>query len=343
MAIGKCRQEACPVEKTGKCLEGFEKLEECPHFITPPELEEIKEIAKVEVAELPKEIEFLDGDGFSPETATSITGAAVTRLIILAGAAESGKTTLLASLYGCFQEGPFAGYLFAGSQTLMGFERRCHLSRITSGREKPDTERTKPGSEKNLLHLRVRIEDLSRPAQNLLLSDISGETFRLAKDSTDEVLKLEMLKRADYFVLLLDGDKLSQQKTRQETFIDGVSLLRSCLDAKILGKNSFVNVLFTKWDLIEDNSDKAKILQFIDHVETEMEERFKSRVGQLRFFRIAARPQKPLLEFGYGLKEIFPSWVEYGSQFHTVPLIEPCHLVPEREFDRYLYRWLGIY
>ena len=40
-----------------------------------------------------------------------------TRVVVLAGPVESGKTTILTSLYESFRKGPVAGHRFAGSAT----------------------------------------------------------------------------------------------------------------------------------------------------------------------------------------------------------------------------------
>ena len=96
-------------------------------------------------------------------------------VIVLAGAAGSGKTTLLASLHDSFQRGPFANYLAAGSQTLVGFEERCFDSRFASGLDAPLTQRTTVEEGQLIYHLRLRDLDLRGPLRNLLLADMSGE------------------------------------------------------------------------------------------------------------------------------------------------------------------------
>jgi Double-GTPase 2 len=92
--------------------------------------------------------------------ATNLLRAQPTPVVLLAGAAKSGKTTLLASLHDCFQWGPFAGYLAAGSETLLGFEEQCFDSRVASGAEKPSTGRTSLEAGQQFYHLRVRHESL---------------------------------------------------------------------------------------------------------------------------------------------------------------------------------------
>jgi len=226
--------EATPAETSPLSVEAGE--ESLPSTISDTEADEF--------------VKLPEGGAFDLLSASVVTCANSTQVIVLAGGIGSGKTTLLASIYEKFQKSPFAGYIFAGSLTLPAFERRCHLARIASERSQPDTERTK-GMEDTLLHLRVRKQDLSYPSQDLLFTDLGGERFRLARDSTEECRRLEILLRADHFVLLMDGEKLAQVEDRLQARASSRSLLRSCLDAQMLGAHSYVDVLFTKWDLVK--------------------------------------------------------------------------------------------
>src|SRR5438552_2319796 len=82
------------------------------------------------------------GKGLKAPDTTTITKRALTSVVLFAGTASCGKTTLLATLHLLFQQGPFAGYNFAGSDTLVGFEDRVSLTRTSSGRSAPTTPRT---------------------------------------------------------------------------------------------------------------------------------------------------------------------------------------------------------
>ena len=74
------------------------------------------------------------GKGLKASETAAITRRALTSVVLFAGTADCGKTTLLATLHLLFQRGPFAGYNFAGSDTLVGFEDRVSLARTASGR-----------------------------------------------------------------------------------------------------------------------------------------------------------------------------------------------------------------
>lgn len=312
---GKCSQPGCTVEKDGTCLEGFENLLECPHFIPEepssetPLKEQVEEHAFTRTVEY---IELHDGEGLRIENAGIVMRKSPTKIVVVAGTEESGKTTLLASLYECFQEGDFGGMLFAGSKTLRGFERRCHLARISSEAKCPDTERTKPGDEGVLLHLRTRDSQLNEPQVDVLLTDISGEIFKLIRSSSEECKRHEIIRRADHFVLLLDGAKIIDPKSRQQNYISGRTLLRSCLDSGMLGPKTKIEIVLTKWDLLHALSaeKKEEVKQFIDIVHSEIRKLFSGKNNVLEFFEIAARPVDSDLPFAYGLGDLFICWLE---------------------------------
>ncbi len=119
------------------------------------------------------------GNGFSYRGANGITRRERCKVILFAGTAHCGKTTLLSSLCLLYQRGPFAGYIFGGSRTLVGFEERNYYVRGASGGVIPTMERTKFAE---VLHLRVRDQAALQPMATLLLCDLSGEDFREAKD-----------------------------------------------------------------------------------------------------------------------------------------------------------------
>lgn len=276
------------------------------------------------------------GEALTIAESLPITLARRTQLIVVAGAVGSGKTTLIASLFHLFQRGPFAGYLFAGSDTLIGFDRRCHLARIASGAATADTERTKRGVDRQFLHLRVRKEDCETPPRDLLISDLSGEDYRDAKDSIDECRRLPLLRRADHFLVLVDSVQLAQLDSRQRAKNEAAMLLRSCIDAEQLGIHSMVDLLCTKWDLVEQG-DEAGTVAFVEDFQRYMSEQYVPKLNRLRFSRIAARPTTPGFALGYGLAELFPAWVEEVDLGPTVLAGAETPIDLTSEFDRFVF------
>jgi hypothetical protein len=254
-------------------------------------------------------LELPEGDALTAESAARIVRARLTRVVVVAGSPGSGKTTLLTSLYESLQEAPVAGFLFAGSETLVGFERRCHEARQSSGRATPHTKRTPPAEGLRFLHLRLARSDGTR-VPDLLLSDISGEIFDQVKDSTEDCKALTVLLRADHLVLLIDGEKLISPVTRYSAHTDARSLLRSIIEAKMLSSNCTVDVVFTKWDLIEAVEQAAESKAYIRQIETQFTTLFKAHGAALRFCPVAARPSSDVLQFAHGIPRLLQAWLE---------------------------------
>jgi len=338
-----CRQEGCQVASTGHCLEGFTTLEDCPHLFPrgePHDLSGIGSAARSGQDTAPAtNVALSSGEDLTPEAASAITQRSVTRVILFAGAAGSGKTTLMASIYEQFQEHPLAGYLFAGSHTLAGFEQRCHLARIASERPRPDTERTSIAQGLRFLHLCVRREDLHDPSRDLLLADISGERFRLARDSTDECEGLDILLRADRLVILVDCERLIESRKRHQAAVEPQTLVRSFLDAEMLTRHTHVDVVFAKWDLVQTAGAGHAGLSYIDTVRAQFTERFDGRVRDLRFFYIAARPIPAAdMPIGAGLDDLFKAWMTEDAPDRHRMNAAHFYTGANREFDHYLWK-----
>ena len=284
----------------------------------PEDIDADPEVDQAEVVE-----PYPSGEALTAEEALTITRSAPTRVIVVAGPAGSGKTTLVASLYERFHDGPLAGYLFAGSRTLVGFERRCHLSRRASSRETPDTERTSQAASDVLLHLKVRAE-LGGPRVDMLFTDIYGEAFRQAADSTDEAEQLTVLRRADHVALLLDGAKLASPTQRQEPYSQADALLASCLEVGVLGPDSQVQMLVTKADKLRSGPRVETNLAFVADRWAWLEGRYRNRLASLEHFEIAARPESPShLRSAHGLDTLFPLWVSRPRPASPPPTAAP--------------------
>ena len=84
-------------------------------------------------------------------------------VVALVGQAEAGKTSLIGEVYDAFQYGSYETLSFAGSRTLIGFEKICHKIRATSRGHNLLEERTDVTSDPVLFHLLVaRKEDKAK-------------------------------------------------------------------------------------------------------------------------------------------------------------------------------------
>jgi translation elongation factor EF-1alpha len=250
--------------------------------------------------------------------------------ILIAGLTNSGKTTFISTIYELFQTNEFTNIYFAGSLTLPAWEKRCHLSRVASMRETPDTERTKI-LEESIFHLDVS-QDNYNYCKSMFFIDIAGERYRLAKDSIDECKILPYLSRSDFIVVLIDGEKLINHSDRNIAYIDNRTLIRSFIDSDMIGNNSYVQVVVTKMDLINNHKDKEEINNYINEIQKNIHNEFRDKLGKLEFINIAARPINNILPFGYNIESIFTKWLENEP---TLKCYTRKSIDVIRSFDKY--------
>ena len=68
------------------------------------------------------------GEALNSKETYEITAREKTKLVVLAGLAGSGKTTIETSLYQMFQKKTVGGFYFAGSNTIQGYEQRAFFT-----------------------------------------------------------------------------------------------------------------------------------------------------------------------------------------------------------------------
>ena len=255
----------------------------------------------------PKRRRFLEGDVLNAYDGGNIAKGFPTSIVVVAGPARCGKTTLVAGLYELFHRGPFGGHLFAGSRTLPGFEQRCHLARIASGLDAPDTERTMSSEGKDLLHLRLA-EQEGGAFRNILFSDLYGEAFRRAADVAEDCQKFTILKRACHVAVLVDGAKIADRAERQAAFTSADSLVGQCLDCGMFNGESSVQVVVTKWDLLDSNAGNQK---FVNSKLDWLKGLYASRVGSLSAHKVSIRlPGRGSIQPGHGMADLLSIWAQ---------------------------------
>jgi hypothetical protein len=285
---------------------------------------------------VPDVIDLPSGTELDDLEAAKLQAAQLARLIVVAGPVGAGKTTLITTLHDLFQTGKIGDHGFAWSRTLPAFERRCHLSRIASERSAPDTERT-PFGEVRYLHTQISGPELRDNLLDLLFTDVSGESFELARDSISECQRLHFLKMADHFLLLIDCEKIIDRKKRNQVVHDATMLLRSCLDSGMLSPSCFVSVLWTKYDFVAA-AGNGEHGAFLERATEELQKQFGSRVGKLSFRKVAARPADvDGLEFGHGVPELLREWATESPHDRTMNLV-PDEKLGSRESEGFLQR-----
>ena len=247
---------------------------------------------------------------------------------------------MLASVYDRLSEGPFAGFQFAGSRSLLGFEQICYLNRLASGGTRPDTPHTPLSDQVAYYHLALRAKEPGAQRRHVLLCAISGELFRLATNSREDCERLTFVHRANTVVVLVDGARLAVAAERTQAQSEASSILESFLDANMIGSRCRVEFVFSKLDLVVKAGEAAK--EFLNTTERKFEQRFRGRVPHLAFRRIAARPEVEPTDgsLNDGLADAFVAWTT-GA---VAPVNEATKDVPPRdarEFAKYGWRNLA--
>ncbi len=303
---------------------------------TVDESAEAKGAEPIEEAD-PEFIELYSGAALSATDADVITLRSRTQLVVFAGAEGSGKTTVLTSIYERLNEGVFAGLKFAGSRSLLGFEEICHLNRLASGGTQPDTQRTRLTDDTKYYHLALRAAESQIERRNILLSAMSGELFRMAKDSQEEAQRLTFLRRADTIVVLVDGERLATTAQRTNAQADAADILESLLDANMVSPNCHVEIVFSKLDCIIAAGQPA--LDFLAKTQVKFEGKFRHRVPNFSFRMIAARPAPSSAPVDGGLADAFVSWTTVvlpsSADEH---LGQPAPAPDDREFSKFGWR-----
>lgn len=353
--LGSCSAEGCLIVEGGSCLEGFSDLGECPNFTVQDQ--QVAPEGGVDIAEPTETVEpqlepsddkarkahvyLHTGNALTSSEARRLTAELSTTVVVLAGMVSSGKTTVLAELYEKYRRGKFAKHIFAGSQTILGFERICHYARAASGGDVEKTVRTVGDLENNLLHLDL-VSTSTRDRKRLLVSDLSGEHFEGATESTDRLRKIPYLARANNLVLFVDCVKLASSEHRHVLVHQILVLLRGCREEKVLRPDCRITVVFSRHDLVNGIDDPST---FAGH-QTELRKQIEARVAGFfdhspDFLDLAARPED-INSKEYGLEKLLTAILRPPDRtLASLPSKHHLRRIPTRQIDSIAYRDLS--
>ena len=328
----RCSKDNCEIEKTNVCLEGHEQS--CPHLV--PE-EGSTDLLPNEAAQAETDIErklepyhFHTGEKLTIHEASKLMNERPTRVVLCAGAQFSGKTTFLAKLGEMFRNGTFSGYRFAESLTLCAFERASWFATITSGVSRPDTRRTFHRENDTFYHLRVHPKDDVARQSDILLSDLAGETFPDTLASRNFCANLSALSRADHLVVFLNCEQLADPSSRHPEANNAREFLQQVCSVKHELKDLRVQVIFSRWDCIENNSEKDTHVKFCERLEADIRERFAKCFAALKFLRIAARPLNSIEPTNDRIQSLFEHWID--SPLYQSRVVASRNHQPMRDF-----------
>jgi hypothetical protein len=220
-------------------------------------------------------------------------------VLVLAGRVGCGKTSVYAAIYERLGRGPFGGWMFAGSQTIPGFEQRCHWWRTTSGGTELYMEHTR-ADDLPWLHLRLRDAEQRRAPRDLLFGDFDGELFDQLADGRVKASQLPFLRRADHVGLVIDGARIADVTSRRAECQSIEYLLNSLLNPGGLGPET-LSLIVTKTDCLEQSEDLAQAEEALVELNRHADTQAGKRVPLLRLAVHAADPKFPL---GHGLETL---------------------------------------
>lgn len=319
--LGRIVTESAPIDDND--LELLKRLD-----LTPPP------------APLPGAVPLGNGRAMTAELANRTAAEQTPISIVLAAMPNAGKTTLFATLYERFQTGRISDILFAGSETLVGFEERALLARVGFGRITPDILRTPSGELARYLHLRVR---RAGKTHTLWFADVSGETFRkfIAHPADSDVIGL--LRRADHLVILIDGHDLANASSAARAVQEASLLTRALAEQHAAGCHTRVAFAITKWDEMLKLGDAAqeRARDVFASLRTRIPPEFRSP-DQIAEYCITARDDAVDAGNLRLLESMAADWVHDSSlpkTFSDTPIV-PYH-TPNDWFDRYDPRIVG--
>ena len=300
-----CANPQCTVSDSGQCLEGL-TLDKCPAYgrdlqaEAPSDQQTIAEPIDDLIALRP-------ATSLQLSRASNLLGRQDSRVIAIVGPREAGKTSLIASLFDLFQEGPVANISFAGSETLHAFEMACHDSRAASRRATPLQERTAHG-EVRFYHLDVA-EDSSPNNMTLLIGDRAGEEYRTAADDVSQAGPFPEVARADTVTVLVDGARLLDNRTRHNTRSETGLMLRALADGGFLTRSPNMIFALTKLDLVNASEHMARALGDFNTVVERARPIVSPYARSIEAIAIAAAPTDTTLARGKGVDDLLQQWI----------------------------------
>jgi hypothetical protein len=156
--------------------------------------------------------------------------------------------------------GQFCDYDFSGSDTLIAFDKRCYLSKLSNSNS-PDTKHTVIG-EDFYLDLSL-VHKVSKKKERLIIVDTSGETFQKFQMDNEAVKNFSPLGRADHFTYIIDASLLKDKILKHDAKDAVLTIMRSINECGMFPPNVKIQIVFSKWDMV--NNDNA-VIEFKDKI-----------------------------------------------------------------------------
>jgi hypothetical protein len=307
-----CSNADCNLANDNKCVEGYE-IDECPHSggISIDDIPEALEPA-AEVVYPDPTIALESGDALGRDKASMLQRRRISRSIGLIGPNDSGKTSLIAGVYDLLQEGPISGVAFAGSSTLIGLEKVCHLARAVSRRTVPHTERTSRGADATFFHLDLYQEGVG--LTSLFIGDRSGEDYLAATDQIHQADQFFEIRRADCVTLLVNGAQLADSQLRHEVRAGAPQIVDALVEAGAIHAGCRLAIVLTKKDSVVASPQSDRVQRDFDGVVNSISGSHGAYLGEVKPFVIAASPKScEQVVRGEGVGELLLFWLRAST------------------------------
>jgi hypothetical protein len=259
---------------------------------------------------------FARGEALGPVAADRVAAANRATVVVLLGDANSGKTTLLASVYERFGLGKLGGHWFLGSRTLHGFELRCHRSLHGEGPGGGSGGHT-AGDAPPWLHIRTARQEEPEEIFECLLGDFAGEQHsRPLADGSRKPSEFPALRRADHICVTVDGGKMARSFERDGEHRFILDLLAALSrEPEALASLSAISFVVTKWDLVHQTGRDAQ-----QAVETLFAELGQKLNGPFGYIETAARSRADQFPIGFGVADLLARWTDRPALHIRHPL-----------------------
>ena len=329
-----CTNEQCRFADTAECVEGND-INECPYL----EVWDASASEDADETTSPGPSAQQSGDEpvslggeehLSVTEASSLLKARDAPIIAFLGTAGAGKTSLIAEVYDAFQYKTYKSLAFAGSRTLIAFERICQKIRAASKAPEPTQDRSEILDDPFFFHLTIHVDNTEH-LTDILLADRSGETYRAIADTPAVAAKCLELRRAATLNILVDGARLCDPVQRASALTECNQALQTLTMSGILAQDVSVNLVMTKLDLVDTHENKARAHRDFESLRDRSLTRYGDSVARVNSFKIAACPQNDKHPKGYGVEALIKNWATTGplQGIYSNPI-----LVGERAMSR---------
>lgn len=167
-----CKNAKCTIAETGHCFLNADPVTDCIEYKSSSEIPSGKKaVAKKNGAH-----SFWSGDALKSTGIAQLSKSNIPLIIGILGTAKASKTSYLGMVFTLLFNGHFLkNYLFAGSSTMMDWERLYFAMRFHKGKVFfPEATPSNPGFYR-LYHLRLKKSP--NQLKDILFADASGEVF----------------------------------------------------------------------------------------------------------------------------------------------------------------------